>query len=78
MRKVLKENNPVYQKVQKVFDLMDELGISFIPHTTYIEVVSHPDLSNKRYELLDLEDEMGCIVSCLPPPCEWKIVYKKE
>lgn len=66
----LKDEHPVSQKLQKIFDLMVELGIR-IEVTSYDTFILHED---QRYNLESNTYPMNHI-----PPCtEYKVTYEKD
>lgn len=71
MRFRLKDDHPLFPKLEQLFDKMDELGIElwYDPYRGFI--VQH---EKREYELLDLED-LGdrSSLTQLPPTMEWKL-----
>jgi hypothetical protein len=74
----LKEKHPMHQKVQKVFDLMDELGLTFEIVSGYCIVRDHKSDRipgpGERVDLQYIEDSDG-YDGCLPPVTEYKLVF---
>lgn len=70
----LKPEHPTYQKLQKIFDLAEDLGISiwFHPHGA---IITDKD---KKFPgdlvLLDIEDT-NVADGLFPPTTEWMLVY---
>jgi dGTP triphosphohydrolase len=65
----LKETHPLYQKVEKLFELADELGLSFQIYYNSVFVYQKDD--SITYNMEDIED--GQTINELPPRFEWKI-----
>lgn len=75
--KQLTDKHPLSEKLEKIFGLMDELGVTFNFDALLIEV-GH---ENKLYRLMDLEAgywEGLSKVDFLPPSTEYKLLYEKE
>lgn len=76
----MKDGHPVNVKLQRIFDLMDELKISlyYDPYRGFIvEDMSEPVEMRHSYNLMDLEDggdgRQSCAIT-LPPSMETKLV----
>lgn len=73
MAKVLREDSDFYKRVQKVFDTMDEEGVSieFIGNEFRISDTRHPDNPNlQNMILIDME---GHEIQTLSPVFEYKL-----
>jgi len=72
----LNETHPAMQKLQQVFNLMDDLCIT-IGFESVTITVEH---NGKTYYMLD--NEMATMynpgIGELPPCCEYKLVYQKD
>lgn len=75
--KRLTQKHPTYQKVQKVFDLMDELGLVFDAHSFGVgrTTIEDKEFPGTIFELRDLEDDGSWPNPVeIPPTMEWKII----
>ena len=70
--KRLTENHPIHVKIEKVFSLMDELGISIsvISGRTFVSDVDFPD---KELDLEDLESREN--ITDMPPLTEYALRF---
>jgi hypothetical protein len=72
----LTDEHPLSKKLEKLFGLMDELGVRFHFDALLIEV----EYESKLYRLMDLEarhcDGLSK-VDILPPYMEYKLLYEK-
>lgn len=77
-----KDSHPTLLKIQKIFELMEDLGITMDPHQVGGETVVYDrDIPGQRFHLLDLEDseyENTYSPVDFPPALEWKLTFKKE
>ena len=74
MAKVLREDSDFYKRVQKVFDTMDEEGVSiaFIGDEIRISDTHHPDNPNLQNMVL-IDNEEGDEMQTLAPAFEYKL-----
>lgn len=79
--KRLTEKHPTYQKVQKLFDQMEEAKLSFYVADYGQILVKDDEFPETSFELRDLEhEESSSIVQSiyeLPPTLEWKVVKRE-
>jgi hypothetical protein len=71
----LKDEHPVVRNVDRVFELMDELGLSF--EITRMGEIRVRTAAGDVFAISDAEstDET---VSELPPALEWKVTFEKD
>jgi|WetSurSiteA1Bulk_404760.scaffolds.fasta_scaffold41969_2 hypothetical protein len=62
----LKEEHPLAKDVQRVFDLMDELGLVFSDGAMIV--------SKNEGSCLVVDQDSGETVGSIPPLCEFKLV----
>ena len=75
--KRLTEKHQTHQRVQQVFDLMDEIGLAFFVQNNTIYIEDAQEL--RPYSLTDIEVHPSCsYVSELPPSTEWHLCYDSE
>lgn len=72
MAKRLKETHPTFRKVQQVFDLMDQLGIT-IEFNGYHTVVADKNL-DAEMQLKDADS--GEVLTFVPPFMEYKLIIE--
>jgi hypothetical protein len=75
----LKPEHPSYQKIEKLFDFMDELGLTI--ETDRLGRVLVHDGTLPAVYLMDLESFLGDYdqtIPVLPPSTEWKLVASRE
>ena len=74
----LKENHPVHQKAESLFNLMEDLGLHISMTSSGIRIEDVE--TDQEFELYDIEanpsNENG--VYELPPCTEWILCYDKE
>jgi hypothetical protein len=70
----LKDGHPTAQKMQKLWQLADELGlhIEFYGHRTIVTDIDFPD---RLYDMSDLENADDA-VSDFPPGCEYTLRFE--
>lgn len=71
----LKENHPTMVKLNKLFELADELGISISYHCSG-PVVQDDEWEGEEINLRDIEDEGSrtYAITTFPPTTEWRAI----
>jgi translation elongation factor P/translation initiation factor 5A len=69
----LKTEHPVSQKLKKIFDLMDELGVRIVVTNNGTFVYNE----EQTYNLFD-NDFRSYPMNEMPPYMEYKITYEKD
>lgn len=74
----LKQEHPLHKKLDKIFSLMDELGISF--HMNYSEglYVKEKDSNKDIYFRMCDEPPGFDSASELPPMFDYDLIYRKD
>ena len=78
----LYDNHPTVKKVEKVFQLMEELNLAFNIEGNMIQIIDKENLPEARLgRIVDVEknmDDYDCGIYQLPPEIEYKIGYPVE
>lgn len=78
----LNEQHSTTKKLQKVFSLMDELGLRFTATSNgrgnFFIVEDRDQDFPAPLELVDLDDPMDGSVDSLPPTFDYKLVYGRR
>jgi hypothetical protein len=70
------DNHPLHKKLEKIWDLMEELGVYFnLPYSNVMNV--EVSCGKEIWKLVDLEDG-GISISNFPPAFEYKLVREKS
>lgn len=73
MAKRLTENHPTWQKVEKIFALMEELGIT-IERNNYYTTITDKDHPEVEFMLKDSDSSE--MLDLFPPFMEYKIIIE--
>lgn len=74
--KKLKENHPTYIKIQKVTDLMEELGLSLSSGLFGDYIITDAEQPDKFFPLVDIDSNNS--VSEFPPQLEFKVYIESD
>lgn len=69
----LKDNHPLVKNLEKIFELFDDLGISFSVDYNYGVLI---DYKGETFSIVELDD--GRKITSIPPALEYKIIIDKQ
>jgi hypothetical protein len=78
--KILTDKHPTMQKVEKVFDLFNTLGISFevMQNRTIVTDKEFPDIDFLMVDIEDRLDDPTYSIDTIPPNFDYKIGFKAK